>query len=138
MAGMPCPTVKRPETPCFLILAHDGEDADRAARLRAEHLDGHLRHVEAHWRRYVTAGPIRAPGAARITGSSFLVLSETETDARALMDADPYFTCGLYDRVEVYAQTLAIGEYLGGKTWDSVDALRPLAAGGGRRRQDAP
>lgn len=135
---MPCPTVQRPETPCFLILAHDGEDADRAARLRAEHLDGHLAHVETHWRRYVTAGPIRAPGEARIIGSSFLVMAETAADARALMDADPYFTCGLYGRVEVYAQTLAIGEYLGGKTWDSAEAVRHLAAGGERQPHDAP
>ena len=125
-----CPVVARPPTPCFLILAHDGPDADRAARLRAEHLDGHLAHVEAHWRRYVTAGPIRTPGEARITGSSFLVLADSETDARALMDRDPYFACGLYVQVEVYAQTLAIGDYLGGKTWESADAVRHLASGG--------
>jgi hypothetical protein len=104
VAGLPCPTVKRPQTPCFLILAHDCQDEDRAAKLRAEHLDGHLAHM----------------------------------DARALMDGDPYFTSGLYGRVEIYAQTLAVGEYLGGKIWDSADALRPLAAGGVRQRQDAP
>ncbi|MGX6648530.1 hypothetical protein ACWCOP_11385 [Maricaulaceae bacterium MS644] len=54
------------------------------------------------------------------------------------MDGDPYFACGLYGRIEVYAQTLAIGEYLGGKIWDSADALRPVVAGGKRRSQDAP
>jgi uncharacterized protein YciI len=127
---MPCPTVTRPATPCFLVIGHDIEDAGDAARLRAEHLDGHLAHVEAHWRRYVTAGPIRTPGETRITGSSFLVLAADEADARRLMEADPYFTCGLYARVEVYAQTLAIGAYLGGKTWASADAVRHLAAGG--------
>jgi uncharacterized protein YciI len=138
VAGLPCPTVKRPQTPCFLILAHDCQDEDRAAKLRAEHLDGHLAHMETHWRRYITAGPIRTPGEVRLIGSSFLVLAETEADARALMDGDPYFTSGLYGRVEIYAQTLAVGEYLGGKIWDSADALRPLAAGGVRQRQDAP
>ncbi|MEQ8404274.1 MAG: YciI family protein [Oceanicaulis sp.] len=127
---MTCPTVARPKTPCFLILAHDIEDGERAARLRAEHLDGHLEHVEAHWRRYVTAGPIRKPGAPRIIGSSFLVLASDEAGARALMEGDPYFTCGLYGRVEIYAQTLAIGDYLGGKTWESAEAVRHLAAGG--------
>ncbi|MGJ3230871.1 MAG: YciI family protein [Oceanicaulis sp.] len=125
-----CPTVKRPQTPCFLILAHDVEDLQTAACLRAEHLDGHLAHVETHWRRYVTAGPIRAPGEARIIGSSFLVLADNEADARVLMGGDPYFASGLYGRVEVYAQTLAIGDYLGGKTWESADAVRHLAAGG--------
>jgi len=124
-----CPTVKRPAKPCFLILAHDMADRDRAAQLRAEHLDGHLAHVEGNWRRYITAGPIRHPGEARIIGSSFLVLADDEADARTLMDGDPYFTCGLYGRVEVYAQTLAIGDYLGGKTWESADSVRHLAAG---------
>lgn len=127
---MACPTVERPATPCFLIVAHDIADAQAAARLRAAHLDGHLAHVEAHWRRYVTAGPIRETGDPRIIGSSFLVLARDEAGARALMDGDPYFTCGLYARVETYAQTLAIGDYLGGKTWESADAVRHLAAGG--------
>ena len=123
-----CPTVPRAEQPCFLILARDIADADRAARLRDEHLAGHLAHVERNWRRYLTAGPIRKPGETRLTGSTFLVFADSEAEARALMEADPYFTCGLYETVEVFDQTLAVGRYLGGKIWESAEAVRARAS----------
>ena len=123
-----CPTVPRAEQPCFLILARDIADADRAARLRDEHLAGHLAHVERNWRRYLTAGPIRNTAETRLTGSTFLVFAESEAEARALMEADPYFTCGLYETVEVFDQTLAVGRYLGGKIWESAEAVRARAS----------
>jgi len=126
----PCPTVPRPDQPCFLVIARDIADADRAAQLRAEHLDGHLAHVETHWRRYLNAGPIREPGQARLIGSTFLVFADDEAGARTLMQGDPYFTCGLYGTVEVFEQTVSIGRYLGGKIWESADAIRAKAAGG--------
>lgn len=125
-----CPTVERVSEPCFLVIARDIADADRAAALREEHLDGHLAHVEAHWTRYLNAGPIRRPGDTRLIGSTFLVFGEDEADVRALMDGDPYFTCGLYGSVEVFAQTVSIGRFLGGKIWKSADAIRHKAAGG--------
>lgn len=124
-----CPTAPRRETPCFLVIARDISDAERAATLRTKHLDEHLAHVETHWRRYLNAGPIRNPGQARLTGSTFLIFADDEADARAIMAGDPYFTCGLYERVEVFEQTLAIGRYLGGKIWDSADAIRDRASG---------
>ncbi|MEO1038545.1 MAG: YciI family protein [Pseudomonadota bacterium] len=122
-------TVPRyPET-CFLVIARDIADSDRAAALRTEHLDGHLAHVEANWRRYLNAGPIREPGEARLTGSTFLVFAQDEAGARAVMEGDPYFTCGLYKTVEVFAQTLSIGRFIGGKIWDSAESIRDKAAG---------
>ena len=121
---MTCPTVPRADQACFLIIARDIADADQAAALRDKHLDGHLAHVERHWRRYLTAGPIREPGRAGLIGSTFLVFADDAAEARALMADDPYFTCGLYAHVEVLDQTLAIGRYLGGKIWDSAEAIR--------------
>ena len=126
---MTCPTVPRAGQPCFLVIARDIADADRAGQLRSAHLDGHLAHVEANWRRYLNAGPIREPGETRLIGSTFLIFADSESEARAVMDGDPYFTCGLYERVEVFEQTLAIGLYLGGKIWDTAEAIRGRAAG---------
>ena len=125
-----CPTVPRSDQPCFFIVGRDIADPERAAALRDEHLDGHLAHVEENWRRYLNAGPIRKPGEARLIGSTFLVFAENEGDARALMAGDPYFTCGLYETVEVFEQTVSIGLYLGGKIWESAEAIRAKAAGG--------
>ncbi len=127
---MACPTVERLTEPCFLVIARDIEDFDKAARLRTEHLDGHLAHVEAHWRRYLNAGPIRRPGAARLIGSTFLIFAKTEADARAVLNDDPYFAAGLYASVEIFEQTISIGRFLGGKIWASAEEIRSKAAGG--------
>lgn len=125
---MTCPTVDRLSEPCFLVIARDIDDADKAAELRDAHLDGHLAHVEAHWERYLNAGPIRQPGESRLIGSTFLIFAEDEDDARAVFADDPYFTSGLYASVQVFAQTLSIGRYLGGKIWESAAAIRGEAA----------
>ena len=127
---MPCPTVKPLNEACFLVIARDIEDPDKAAELRTAHLEGHLTHVEKHWEHYLNAGPIRRPGEKRLIGSTFLIFAESENSARTVLADDPYFTAGLYASVEVYAQTLSIGRYLGGKIWANADAIRSKAAGG--------
>jgi len=121
------PHVARVPGRCFLIVCHDGPGAPA---LRVRDLEGHLAHVEAHWRRYVTAGPLRLPGQDDLVGSMFLVLADSEDDARTLMAGDPYFTNGQYARVDVWEQTLSIGLVPGGRIWESADAIRHRAAGG--------
>jgi uncharacterized protein YciI len=111
---------------CFLVLCRDGENA---AALRAEHLEGHLRHVEKHWQRYVTAGPLREPGAEAICGSLFLILADNREDAKALMQGDPYVTSGLYRSTEYLEFTNAIGRFLGGKIWEDAASIAHRAAG---------
>lgn len=126
MAEDPPPTVDRYDSPLFLVLCRDGPGSGVA---RAEKLDGHLRHVEDHWRRYVLAGPLREPGSQPLIGSYFLVRARDAEDARALMDGDPYVSSGMYASVEVLEATASIGLYLGGKIWASADAIRDKAAG---------
>lgn len=121
------PHVARQSQPCFLVLCRDNPDY---VHLRMEHLDGHLEHVENHWRRYVVAGPLREPGGDQIIGSAFLVLADTVDDAKALMNADPYITSDLYASVEYRDMTLSIGQFVGGKIWDSPEAIRHRALGG--------
>lgn len=121
------PKVDRINGKCFLVLCRDGEGA---AALRSTHLEGHLHHVEANWQRYVTAGPLREPGAEAISGSLFLVLAETRDDAEALMKGDPYVTSGLYRSIEYLEFTNSIGRFLGGKIWDDAASIAHRAAGG--------
>ena len=85
--------------------------------------------MEANWERYLNAGPIRQAGEARLIGSTFLIFADDEAAARAVLEDDPYFTSGLYASVEVFAQTLSIGRYLGGKIWGSAEEIRGKAAG---------
>lgn len=121
------PTVSRLGERCFIVICRDGKNG---ARLRTEHLKGHLDHVEANWRRYVTAGPIREPGREALCGSIFLVLAEDEADARDLMNGDPYVTSGLYETMEVFEFTNSIGRFLGGKIWEDAASIAHRAAGG--------
>ncbi len=123
---VPC----HPQT-CFLVTCKD--DPERSSTLRGEHLDAHLAHVERHWKRYVTAGPIRAPGGEKLVGSVFLVLADSLEDAQALMDGDPHITCGMYASVAYHELTLSIGQFIGGKIWADASSIRHRATGGPAR-----
>lgn len=123
----PPPHVAKTSQTCFLIICRD---APGSASLRKEHLEGHLHHVEEHWRSYVTAGPIREPGGDALVGSVFLVLADTLEEAQTLMQGDPYITCGMYETIEYKEFTNSIGLFMGGKIWESADAIRHRAAGG--------
>lgn len=121
------PYVPRLEQTCYLVVCRDGPDS---AAPRATHLKGHLDHVEKHWQRYVTAGPIREPGGDALVGSVFLVLSDSLEDAQALMAGDPYITSGMYETITYNELSNSIGQYIGGKIWESAEAIAHRAAGG--------
>lgn len=121
------PTVPRQTQTCYLVTCMDGP---KAATARGEHLDGHLAHVEANWQRYVTAGPVRQPGQSPLVGSVFLVFGDSLEDVKTLMAGDPYIACGMYESVDYKELTLSIGQFIGGKIWDSADTIRHRATGG--------
>lgn len=121
------PAVEKLAQTCYLVTCNDGPDS---APLRISNLDGHLKHVEDNWRRYITAGPIREPGGEALVGSVFLVLANTLEDAKALMSGDPYITCGMYKSIDYKELTNSIGLFIGGKIWESREAIRHRATGG--------
>jgi hypothetical protein len=121
------PTVPRQVKPCFAVICWDGPDAEH---LRARDLDGHLKHVERSWRRYVIAGPMREPGGEKLIGSLLLVLADSAEDALDVCRGDPYFTNGQFRSVEVRHFTQSIGLAIGGKIWDNADSIRARASGG--------
>lgn len=121
------PHVARLEQTCYLVICRDGSGS---AQPRAEFLKGHLDHVEKYWTRYVTAGPIREPGGDALVGSVFLVLADDLDDAKALMAGDPYITSGMYETITYHEFSNSIGQYIGGKIWESVEAIAHRAAGG--------
>lgn len=121
------PYVPRLDRTCYLVICRDGSNS---AAPRATNLKGHLDHVEKHWKRYVTAGPIREPGGEALVGSVFLVLAKDLEDAKALMEGDPYITCGMYETITYHEFSNSIGQYIGGKIWESAEAIAHRAAGG--------
>jgi uncharacterized protein YciI len=121
------PHVPRDETSLFLFVCKDGSAGP--AR-RVEHLEGHLAHVETHWRRYVVAGPMRRPGETALSGSYFLVRAADVDDAWSVMRGDPYITSDLYAEVEVTEVTPSIGLWVGGKIWADAASIAHRATGG--------
>lgn len=121
------PHVPKDETPLFLFVCKDGPNGP--AR-RVEHLEAHLAHVEAHWRRYVVAGPMRRPGETALCGSYFLVRAADAEDAWSVMRGDPYITSDLYAEIELTEITPSIGLWVGGKIWADAASIAHRATGG--------
>jgi uncharacterized protein len=97
----------------YFIYAIDGADG---VRLRREHLHAHLAYVETQLERYRVAGP-SLDEVGVMNASVLIVAAKSEVDARALIDADPYFAAGLYRDVTITEFRAAAGTWVGGKTW---------------------
>ena len=118
------PTVARYDSPLYLVICRDRPGSGAA---RAQNLDGHLRHVEINWQRYVLAGPLRQPGAQPLIGSYFLVRAADEADARALMAGDPYVSSGMYATMEVLELYGMLNENNPPKTESEISSLTDIA-----------
>jgi hypothetical protein len=121
------PRARRLEETAFAVWCADGEAAEA---LRRDRLDGHLAFVEAHHERYLVAGPLRRDAEARLAGSLFVILAETEAEAREFMSGDPYVSAGVYQSMVYRRLTPAAGRWMGGVIWEDADDIRARAAGG--------
>lgn len=120
------PRARRLDETAFAVWC---EDADGSAELRGAHLEGHLAYVEAHHERYLVAGPMRRGQEERLAGSLFVILADSESEARAFLSGDPYFANGVY-RSSIYRRlTPAAGRWMGGVIWEGADELRAVHAG---------
>jgi uncharacterized protein len=90
-------------------------DSDDAQRLRAEHLAAHLAYAETVIDRIAIGGPLRE--GDRYFGSLIILQAESETEARAVLEADPYFQAGVWAESEILPFRAVIGEWIGGKSW---------------------
>lgn len=92
------------------------KDKPGATVTRMEKLKEHLAHVEAGLDRLAVAGPLRDE-AGGFTGSLLIVKAESEAEARALLESDPYYQAQIWSDIEIRAFGAAAGEWVGGKTW---------------------
>lgn len=89
----------------YAILAEDVDDSlARRLRVRPRHLE-RLEHLQQAGK-LVIAGPHPAiddqdPGSAGFTGSLIVAEFDSQLDAQAWADADPYVEAGVYARVTV-------------------------------------
>ncbi len=118
-------TVPRVAGDVFLVLAYDG---DGSAEARDRELEGHLDYIERHCEHYLVCGPLRHPGEKELMGSFFLVLADSEADARELVSGDPYVQSGMYAEIKVHEATPSGGHFMGGVIWESAEAIRARAS----------
>ena len=79
----------------FVIIGHDGpRGAELRPKIRAAHLDNLRPFVDQG--KVVIAGPFTDG-----SGSLIVVDMESEAEAKALADSDPYTKQGVFERVEV-------------------------------------
>lgn len=90
-------------------------DAADAARLRTEHLEAHLAYAETILDRIAVGGPLREGDT--FFGSLIVLRVDSEAEARAILEADPYFKAGVWGEIEIRPFRAVIGDWVGGKTW---------------------
>lgn len=88
--------------------------ADSEAR-RADLLEAHLAHVEAHIEDFAIAGPLKH--GDRTIGSLIVIKASDEAEARAKFEADPYFAGGVWESITSSRFLGVAGDWVGGAAW---------------------
>lgn len=91
-------------------------DSINAPALRKQHLNAHLDYAAGIIDRIAVGGPLRASGGPDY-GSLIIIRASSEDDARAVLEADPYYQAGVWEKSEIRPFRPVIGEWIGGKAW---------------------
>ncbi|MBD2842906.1 hypothetical protein IB285_11650 [Erythrobacter sp. KMU-140] len=92
----------------FCFHCRDGEFGER---LRGLHREAHLAHVAANAEDYAVAGPLKQDG--KTIGSLLVIKAEDEQAARAKLEADPYFSAGVWQAIRVNLFEPLLGDWAG-------------------------
>lgn len=85
--------------------------------VRMAHLSSHLSHIETVMDRIKLAAPLRDDAGEAFTGALLIITASSSADARAFIEADPYYHAGIWDSVEIDKLGTSAGEWVGGKSW---------------------
>lgn len=82
----------------FSIVCVDKPDS---VQLRMDTRPAHVEHLKAHAERLLLAGPNLAADGQTPIGSILVYQADSEAEARAFAEADPYAEAGLFESVTV-------------------------------------
>lgn len=85
--------------------------------IRIENLPQHLAHIKTVADRIKIAAPLRDEAEEEFTGSLLVVVASDLQDARALIEADPYFAAGIWSDITIDKLGTSAGEWVGGIPW---------------------
>lgn len=92
-------------------------DSPNSKPTRMEHLADHLAHIEKVMDRLKLAAPLRDETGQTFTGALLVITASSIGDARAFIEADPYFKAGIWAGIEIDKLGTSAGEWVGGKSW---------------------
>lgn len=93
------------------------EDVEDSAQIREEHLSAHLNYIETILHKIEVGGPLNTEKNPEYTSSAIIYRVETEAEARALLENDPYYQAGLYASTLLKQFKPVVGNWVGGKSW---------------------
>lgn len=86
-------------------------DSADGSRLRKEHHDAHMKHIGQHMDKLMLAGPC-PPMSDGDREASFLVIEAADAgQARAMLEADPFYDAGVWDDVVVREFNPVVGAW---------------------------
>lgn len=94
----------------------------RATEHRLAQLTPHLQYIESIMDKLAVAGPIKNADG-KLAGSVLIYKVETEADARALLEGDPYYRVPIWQTVTLKQIVPVAGEWVGGKQWGTVEQI---------------
>ena len=100
----------------YIAICRDDQTRDTGALRRAER-DAHFAYIESILDKLLVAGPLPEEASGSHTASLFVYAVDSEDEARALLEADPFFRAGIYAEVEIKPFLPAAGGWIGGKIW---------------------
>jgi uncharacterized protein YciI len=98
----------------FAVICHDGPDATQRRKAATP---AHMLYVESIMERLLLAGPLYDAQGATMIGSLYVFKTASESAARRLLEADPYYQAGFWHTVEFRPTLPAAGDCVGGKIW---------------------
>lgn len=88
-----------------------------AVDARAKYLEDHLGYVDSILDKVLIAGPIFAADEKTVVGSLLIYKTEDIDEARAILEADPYFNASIWQSTEFELFRGALGDAVGGKSF---------------------
>jgi len=99
-----------------VVMCKDAPGA-AAAEARERHMEAHLAYVESIVDQILIAGPMFGPDGRTVIGSLLVYKTDSEATARSFLEADPYFSAGIWDSIECQVFRGALGDAVGGKAY---------------------
>ncbi len=98
----------------YMVICRDGPQGEL---LRAAATADHLAYVETVLGDLNVAGPMYDTEGLRTVGSVFCLRTTSLERARQIIENDPYYKAGVFEKVEYFPYLPAAGQYVGGKIW---------------------